>query len=166
VKGTADRLHAAVKEAGIEFVACLPDDWLVPLIERLRADPDIRYVPVARECEIVGLCAGAWLGGKRAMGLMGGSGLLVSAHEFVTLNLAYQVPFFVLAARRGTIEDPHTYQVGQGLVLDDYLDAVGADQIVMEDEGDLALLPAAYRRAMQIKRPLVCFGRRGLFLDS
>lgn len=162
----AAALHKAVKNAGIEFVASLPDDWLVPLIERLEADTDIIHVSVAREPEIVGLCAGAWFGGRKPMGLMGIAGLLACGHELVTLNLAHQIPLLVLASRRGSIEDPRTFQVGQGLVVDDYLDAVDADQLMIETEEEAAVLPDAYRRALLIKRPLVCFARRAVFMGS
>jgi sulfopyruvate decarboxylase subunit alpha len=162
----AAELHEAVRAAGINFVASLPDDWLVPLINRLEADPDVIHIGVAREPEIVGLCAGAWLGGRRPMGLMGIAGLLACGHEFVTLNLAHQMPMLILASRRGSIEDPRTFQVGQGLVVDKYLEAVNADQLTLETKDDAALLPDAYRRALLIKRPLVCFARRAVFMGA
>jgi sulfopyruvate decarboxylase TPP-binding subunit len=166
MEGTADKLYEAIKASGVDLVVSLPDDWLVPLVDRAEDDPEMQHIMVAREPEIVGVCAGAWIGGRRPVALMGPAGLLACGHELVTFNFAHQIPLFVIGPRRGSIEDPHTYHVGQGLVIDDYLDAVECDQLLLEDVDDLALLPDAHRRALQIKRPLVCLGRHHLFVDS
>src|SRR4051812_12558571 len=41
--------YAGIKEAGINFVAGLPDGWQRDLHELIQADNDIQYVPVCNE---------------------------------------------------------------------------------------------------------------------
>ncbi|MCL5959222.1 MAG: hypothetical protein M1358_07875 [Chloroflexi bacterium] len=52
-------------EAGIDFVATLPEANLMALINAVEAEPSITHVPLAREEEGIGICAGAYLGGKK-----------------------------------------------------------------------------------------------------
>lgn len=156
----AKRLHASIKDAGITVVASLPDSWLTELLALLDDDPEITHVPVSREPEIVGICAGAWFGGRRAAGIMGTAGLLTCGHEFATLNLAHQIPLFLIAAKRGGIDDPLTYQVAQGLVGDDYLKAMQLPTVVIDRIEDAARMKEAYTQCLLTKRPVVFYATR------
>ena len=51
-------------DAGAEMVASLPDGWIAPPIEHLGHDKRFRHIPVNREESAVGLCAGAFFGGR------------------------------------------------------------------------------------------------------
>ena len=53
----------------------LPCINLGKIIEMVDCDPDIIHVPVTREEEGFGICAGAYLGGKKTAILMQNSGL-------------------------------------------------------------------------------------------
>ena len=53
-----------LKRAGIDLVASLPDQWLGALIKQGESDPDITHVRLAREDDVVGICAVAYLGGR------------------------------------------------------------------------------------------------------
>lgn len=161
-----DKLVASIKHAGIRLVASLPDDWVIPLLESFDADPEITLVPVARESEIPAVCAGAWFGGIRPMGVMGIAGLLAAGHELTTLNLAHQVPMLVLASKRGTREDPRTYQVGQGLVRDPYLDALRVPHETIERVDEEDLVDSAYRRATLVKTAYVLLATKNLLMDK
>jgi sulfopyruvate decarboxylase subunit alpha len=152
-----DLIHAQLRAAGIRMTAGLPDDWLIPLMARIDQDADMIQVRVAREPEAVGVCAGAFFGGVQACALMGIAGLLASGHEFALFNDAHQVPLFILASLRGTLEDPRTYQVAQGMHGLDYLKALAIPHMTIERIDDVKLIPAAYLRSKLVKRPLVCF---------
>ena len=69
-----DKLFATLKRAGVAQVGYVPDAGHSRLIERCRADTDIRDVVLTTEEEGVALAAGAWLGGERAALLMQSSG--------------------------------------------------------------------------------------------
>lgn len=155
-----------LKAAGITVVSGLPDDWIVPLLTLIEKDPDITYIPVARESEAIGVCAGAWFGGARAVAVMGIAGLLASGHELVTLNLAHQIPLLVIASLRGGIDDQLTYQVGQGLVGKPYLDGLDVPHITISEADELDRLPAAYTRALLLKRPFVTFLAKHLLITK
>src|SRR5918994_520263 len=55
----------SLKEAGIDFVATLTEANLHDLVMALGEDTEIHHVPVTREEEGIGICAGAYLGGKK-----------------------------------------------------------------------------------------------------
>ena len=152
-----DMIHAQLRAAGITLVSSLPDDWVIPLMARIDQDPEMTQVRVAREPEAVGVCGGAFFGGVAACAVMGLAGLLASGHEFALFNSAHQVPLFVVSSLRGTIEDPRTYQVAQGLIGLPYLDALEIPHMVIDDVEQLNLIPASYRRSRLVKRTFVCF---------
>jgi sulfopyruvate decarboxylase subunit alpha len=160
----AERVLGEMKNAHIDLVATLPDSWITVLLDLVDADPDIKHVPVAREVETVGICAGAWLGGSRPAAIMGTAGLLTCGHEFATLNLAHQIPMFVIAAKRGGIEDQLTYQVAQGIVGDDYLRAMQV--AVVEAQPHAGHMREAYNYCRLLKRPLVYYLGRSAWHDE
>ncbi len=58
-------VYDALKEAGINFVAYLPDDQIHDAQKMIVEDAGFVTVAVANEGEGVAACAGAWLGGKK-----------------------------------------------------------------------------------------------------
>ena len=65
-------------------------------------DPEIIHVPVTREEEGIGICAGAYLGGKRTAILMQNSGLGNSINALKSLMELYEFPFIMIMSHRGT----------------------------------------------------------------
>src|SRR5262249_60547712 len=59
-------VHGALKEAGINFVAYLPDDQIHDAQKVITEDPSFTTVGATNEGEAVAACAGAWLGGAKA----------------------------------------------------------------------------------------------------
>ncbi|MCK4652782.1 MAG: sulfopyruvate decarboxylase subunit alpha, partial [Methanosarcinales archaeon] len=68
-------LFNALKNAGIDFVASVPCVNLIELLDEIECDEGIVHVPVTREEEGIGVCAGAYLGGKNPAMVMQNSGL-------------------------------------------------------------------------------------------
>ena len=66
----AQNILAALKGAGIDLVSSVPDINMLQLINLLYEDKEITHVPVGREEEGIGVCAGAHLGGKKPAMLM------------------------------------------------------------------------------------------------
>ena len=64
-KQHAIRIVAGLKKAGIDFVATLPDEKMVEVIRTVEGDPELKHIPLCREEEGIGICAGAYLAGKR-----------------------------------------------------------------------------------------------------
>src|SRR5438067_2134690 len=78
-----------MKEAGIDFVASVPDTNLAELLSLLDEDRDVAHVPVGREEEGIGVCVGAYLGGKRPAMLMQNAGLLNSCNALTTTGMQF-----------------------------------------------------------------------------
>src|SRR5215813_1468263 len=60
----AKTIFNGLKAAGINLVATLPDINLAQLLQQVEADRGVIHVPLCREEEGIGICAGAYLVGK------------------------------------------------------------------------------------------------------
>ena len=115
-----DRLFATLKRAGIRQVGYVPDAGHARLIDRCRADSDIRDVVLTTEEEGVALAAGAWLGGERAALLMQSSGLGNCVNMF-SLARSCRFPLLMLITMRGEWEEFNSWQVPMGSIVDPVL---------------------------------------------
>jgi sulfopyruvate decarboxylase TPP-binding subunit len=68
-------------------------------------DADLQYVRVAHEGTGIGLCAGAWLGGKRPVALIENFGLFASVYHLLRGNLTFAIPTLLIIEYRGDIGD-------------------------------------------------------------
>ena len=156
-------IHAALKEAGVRLSASLPDDWVRPLVECLDADPEIRSLRVAREPEVIGVCAGAFLGGNRAVGVVGATGLLACVSEIATLSLRYGIPMVLVSSLRGQLRDLQVFQEVQGRVLLPVLGALQLPHLVVRSAADAGELPHAFEYARLQKRAfIVCIAKEAI----
>jgi len=103
----------SLKRAGISVVVSLPDAFLVNLIEALEAGNDFIHVPVSREEEGVGVCTGAYLGGRRCAFLMQNAGLLNSCNALTTTALQIEIPMLLLVLYAGARGDMSFPMLGQ-----------------------------------------------------
>lgn len=94
-----------LKRSGVDFISLLPDSDFSTLQAQVSKDSDFEYVPVSTESVGVGVCAGAWLAGKRPALLIPTSGLLVASWPLTSLNLAWDLPLLLLIPFRGDIGD-------------------------------------------------------------
>lgn len=118
----------ALKRSGISVVASLPDAFLVNVLEAIQSSNDITHVPVTREEEGVGVCTGAYLGGKRCALVMQNAGLLNACNGLTTTALQMEIPMLLLvlyAGGRGDMSFPMLGQVTepvlQGLRIPYYI---------------------------------------------
>jgi sulfopyruvate decarboxylase alpha subunit len=108
-----DDIFAALKAAAIRQVGYVPDAGHTRLIERVRADPEIRAVPLTSEEEGIGLAAGAWLGGQRAALLMQSSGV-GNCINLLSLAKTCRFPLTMLVTMRGEWGEFNPWQVPMG----------------------------------------------------
>ena len=87
-------------------------------------DPEIIHVPVTREEEGVGICAGAWMGGRRPALLMQNSGLGNSINALASLDMLYGIPLLMIISHRGGVGEPIIGQVPMGRLTVPLLDAM------------------------------------------
>src|SRR5471030_1764220 len=115
-----DRLFATLQRADIRQVGYVPDAGHARLIDRCRADPDIRDVVLTTEEEGVALAAGAWLGGERAALLMQSSGL-GNCINMLSLARSCRFPLLMLITMRGEWEEFNPWQVPMGSIVEPVL---------------------------------------------
>jgi sulfopyruvate decarboxylase subunit alpha len=100
-----DAVVQGLKKAGVNFISLLPDSDFSELQARVAGDQEFTYVPVSNEAIGVGVCAGAWLSGKRPALLVPTSGLLVAAWPLTSICMAWSLPLLMLIPYRGDIGD-------------------------------------------------------------
>lgn len=162
----AERIVAALVRAGVGIAASLPDSWLSAVIDRIDAERTIRHVRVTREDDGVGVCAGASLGGERAVLVCQNAGVLLSANALAGYGLHHQLPFLVLAAYRGSYEDRFYYQMYKGLVTEPVLQALQLPYHVVGRIDEVGIVEHAVREAALARRPVVVLLRRAALLDD
>jgi sulfopyruvate decarboxylase subunit alpha len=101
----AQALLTAMRKAGIDFVATLPDEKMVELIRAVAAAPEIRHVPLCREEEGIGICAGAYLGGRKTALIMQNAGFLNSCNALTTTSFQFQIPTLLFIYYAGDLGD-------------------------------------------------------------
>jgi sulfopyruvate decarboxylase subunit alpha len=129
----ATQLVDALAAAGVGVVASMPDTQVTPVIRLVMDDERFRHVPLVREDDGVGVCAGAYLGGGSGCLLVQNSGLLEAYNDLLTLGVACEIPMLLLVGYRGTIGEPHWYHGPAGRVTERALDVVGVCHAVLDD---------------------------------
>jgi sulfopyruvate decarboxylase subunit alpha len=94
-----------LKTSGVDFISLLPDSDFSELQYQVTSDKHFTYVPVSNEAIGVGVCAGAYLSGKRPALLVPTSGLLVAAWPLTSICMAWGMPLLLLIPYRGDIGD-------------------------------------------------------------
>ena len=59
---SSEAIFDALKDVGIDFIVSVPCVNLSKILNMIDDDEDIIHVPVTREEEGIGICAGAYLG--------------------------------------------------------------------------------------------------------
>ena len=103
----------AIKARNITLVSTVPDGGLSNLLDLIEADDKIRLVTLSTEEEGIGITAGCWLGGRRAMIAMQSSGV-GNCINALGLPLAYRAPCLMLVKMRGQWGVFNPWQVPMG----------------------------------------------------
>jgi len=118
-------VYLGLRRAGIDFVTSVPCVNLQELLGLVEADPDIIHLPATREEEGVGICAGAWMGGRRPALLMQNSGLGNCINALASLDLLYGIPLLMIISHRGGRGESIIGQVPMGQLTVPLLEAMG-----------------------------------------
>jgi sulfopyruvate decarboxylase subunit alpha len=104
-KEAVDAIVAGLKQAGINFVSMLPDSDFTDAQKAVMADGEFTCVPVSNESIGFGICAGAWVGGKKPALLITTDGIMASAFPMTTLNMQKNIPVLMVVPYRGSLGD-------------------------------------------------------------
>ena len=131
-----DQLFQTLKRADVRQVGYVPDAGHARLIERCRADADIRDVVLTTEEEGVALAAGAWLGGQRAALLMQSSGV-GNCINMLSLMRTCRFPMLMFITMRGEWEEFNPWQEPMGGIVEPVLKLCDAEVYRAREPGEV-----------------------------
>jgi len=134
-KQHAIRIVAGLKKAGIDFVATLPDEKMVEVIRTVEGDPKLNHITLCREEEGIGICAGAYLAGKKTALIMQNAGFLNSCNALTTTCLQFQIPTLLLIYYAGDMGDRGFTTLGS--VTEPTLQALGIRYTVLRKADEI-----------------------------
>jgi sulfopyruvate decarboxylase alpha subunit len=114
----------ALVRAGIDTFCYLPDAGIGSFIERVIAMTPDKAVMLTTEEEGVGICAGQWLGGKRAMMMIQSSGVGNCINAFSLIKNC-RFPLFLLVSMRGEFGEGNPWQIPMGSTTQQALELAG-----------------------------------------
>ncbi len=128
----AAEIVSSLKQAGVDFVATLTEANLHELVMLLAEEPALQHVPVTREEEGIGICAGAYLGGKKPAMVMMNAGFLLTTNALATICLHPGIPILLLIGHSGGVGEINPSHGTVGMLTEPVLQAL---QIVYEKIG-------------------------------
>jgi len=157
---SSQAIYNAMKDVGIDFVVTLPCVNLGKIMKMVECDDAIIHVPVTREEEGFGICAGAFMGGKKPAILMQNSGLGNSVNVLASLYELYKLPVLMIMSHRGTNGEFMSAQIPMGTATPKLLDALEIPRFNPKTpEESLEIIPKAWEIAVTLGTPV------GILLD-
>ena len=145
----------ALLDAGINFAACLPDSAFKELYEPLSEARQVDYIQVANEGDGVGICMGAWLGGKKPALIMENTGFAVTPYALMRGPIPFGVPMLLLIAHRGGFHDQRWFSVPMGWGTAPLLDAMRISyEFVTRSEDIRTAITGAVKSMNSIQAPV------------
>ncbi|MDP3105141.1 MAG: sulfopyruvate decarboxylase subunit beta [Candidatus Methanoperedens sp.] len=145
------RVIEILKENRIDIAATLPCDRikaLLPLIEK-----NLKTIPLTREENGVGICAGIYLGGERPIMVIQSTGIGNMINALESLNITYGIPLPVLASWRGVHKEAIEAQWQFGKKLPAILDAAGIEVTLVEVKDEMDRINLAIKDSFDNHRP-------------
>jgi sulfopyruvate decarboxylase subunit alpha len=122
-KEASEAIVRGLKAASVDLVAILPDHGFDRVQKRIAEDESFTFVPVSNESIGVGICAGAFFGGKTPALMIPTSGFLVATFPLASLHNLWNIPLLLLIPYRGEVGDAQpvmrTYQFTTEPILRD-----------------------------------------------
>jgi sulfopyruvate decarboxylase subunit beta len=131
-------LIGIMKEAGVDFTASLPCEKIKTLLEML--GKNFPHLPLTREEEGVGICAGAALAGKRPAMFVQSSGIGNMLNALLSLTEFYQMPLALFISQRGIYKERIAAQLPMGQRLPAMLKGAGISYSVISSAEDFRLV--------------------------
>ncbi|MFZ3385537.1 MAG: sulfopyruvate decarboxylase subunit beta [Candidatus Methanoperedens sp.] len=142
-----------LKQNRIDIAATLPCDRikaLLPLIAR-----NIKTIPLTREENGVGICAGVYLGGGRTVMVIQSTGIGNMINALLSLNLTYNIPLPIIASWRGVYKESIEAQWQLGRRLPEIMAASGIKCTIIESLKEIGRLDEAIKESFSNFHPHV-----------
>ncbi|MCX9084117.1 MAG: sulfopyruvate decarboxylase subunit beta [Candidatus Methanoperedens sp.] len=132
-----------LKNNGVDIATTLPCDRikaLLPLIEK-----NIKTIPLTREENGIGICAGVSLGGGRPVMVIQSTGLGNMINALLSLNITYSIPLPIIASWRGVYKESIEAQWPFGKKLPAILEASGIKYTIIGSLDEIGKLDGAIK---------------------
>jgi len=149
-----DQIVADFVANKIEFVTSVPCKQLAGVIEKIENSPDIFHIPSNKEDEGMGLCAGAFMGGKRPAIIMQNTAIGVTINTLVTLVQYYRMPLPMLISYRGELGEPVACQVEMAVHTKALLAQLNIPTYHFHHRDDVGELDAILKHTFMCNKPV------------
>lgn len=146
------RLLAILKDCGVDILCTCPCDRIKGLLAMASKSTDFLHLPLTREEEGVGICAGAALAGKRPAMLIQNSGLGNMVNALLSLTKFYELPLAIFLSHRGVYKEGIPAQVPMGNALEGLLDTMDIRYSSIEDMAGLETVPETLSETYRLGR--------------
>lgn len=150
----SEQLVNGLKAEGADFFVSVPCKLLTGVINLLEDDEDVTYLPANREEEALGLCAGAFLGGRTPVLIMQNTGIGTMLSSIGSLGMYYQLPITMMVSHRGSRGEPIGAQVPMGLAAKNLLETMGVPTFGFSDSGEMDEVTSLVSYARTAQRPV------------
>jgi sulfopyruvate decarboxylase subunit alpha len=140
-------------EHEVDFITTVPCKQLAGVIEIIEQTPRIMHVPSNKEDEGMGLCAGAWMGGKRPAIIMQNTALGVTVNTLATLIQFYQVPLPMIISYRGELGERVACQVEMAVHTKALLDQLQIQTYHFHKPEDVEEISAILKHTFMSRKP-------------
>jgi len=130
-----EELITILKKQGIDFTASLPCEKIKTLLEMV--GQTFQHLPLTREEEGVGICAGAALSGRRLAMFVQSSGIGNMINALLSLTAFYELPLALFISRRGFYKEKIEAQFPMGQKLPAILAGAGITYSKLNTKNDI-----------------------------
>ena len=128
-------LLAILKKKGVDFTASLPCEKIKTLLEMVAQT--FHHLPLTREEEGVGICAGAALASRRPAMFVQSSGIGNMINALLSLTAFYELPLALFISRRGFYKEKIEAQFPMGQKLPAILAGAGITYSKLNTRNDI-----------------------------
>ena len=148
-----DVIIDALRVNKVDFITTVPCKQLAGVIKRIEGADDIMHVPSNREDEGMGLCAGAYMGGKKPAIIMQNTAIGVTINALATLIQYYRMPLPMLISYRGEVGEPVACQVEMAVHTKALLDQLLIPTFHFHQPHDVNELPQILSHCFMARKP-------------
>lgn len=133
-----DELIGILKKNKVDFTCSLPCEKIKSLLDKL--PENFVHIPLTREEEGVGICAGAALSGKRPAIFVQSSGTGNMINALLSLTWFYELPLAIFISQRGIYKERIAAQFPMGRRLPGILKGAGIAYSVIGTRDDFKVI--------------------------
>ena len=150
----------------VGFVTTVPCKQLAGVIEVIDQTPAILHVPSTKEDEGMGLCAGAYMGGKRPCIIMQNTAIGVVINTLATLIQYYHIPLPMLISYRGEVGEKVACQVEMAVHTKALLAQMAIPTYHFHHAGQIEEFDAILKHTWMCKKPVAILTDAGFWSSA